>query len=397
MAVAFASDLSPASAFVIEELTGERRVLSLLGRALPYRPIELTGAMRATSAFYAGNPIGTLQVLGSQEEPSTVGGFWKDRFIRQFSSDGRVVNADGFAMLGSPGAGEGGAVAVADVASLVALVDDFRRKGQLVEVRWDRHVRRGIIRKLVQRWHNPHDCEWELAFDWISQGEEDVPPVLVDVDMVDVAGRLAEDARAVQESALQQEGGLLAGFRNFLSVANDFVESVTSPVEEIVATAQAANDTAAAGVRALSDDAPSEMIALLEGAVAQPGILIATCQRAGRNILQEDAAAVTLAKSVAADVYLRGMVRSARSARATALEQRLRLQIAVGTPGAVAQVRVREGEDLRTISTRFYGTPNEWRRILQFNPGLSGAGVPAGTLVLVPPASRAARAAPGRS
>jgi len=393
----FTSSDSPASAFVVEELSGERRVISLLGRALPYRPIELSGTMRATTTFYAGNPIGTLQVLGAQEEPTTISGFWKDRFIQSVTAEGAPVNPDGRALLGAAGAGDVGSGAVADVRALVALFDDVRRKGQLLEVRWDQQVRRGFLQKFGQKWHNPHDCEWEASFSWISQGEDDAPPVLVDADLVDVAGRMAADARELQASALQQVDGALGGFRGLLNVANDFVDAVAAPVAEVVATAQSANDVAASGVRALTDEAPQKMIALLQGAIDQPNILVQTCQRASRNLLQDtDPAAITPSRAIAMDVYLRGVVSSSRRARRTALDQRQRLRSASSTEGAVASVRVRAGEDLRTISTRFYGTPDEWRRILQFNPGLTGSEVPANTVVLVPPASRTGGAALGR-
>ena len=55
------------SFFQVEELTGDKRVLRLSGRALPYRPFELSGTQRHSVEWYPGSPIGTLQVYGAKE------------------------------------------------------------------------------------------------------------------------------------------------------------------------------------------------------------------------------------------------------------------------------------------------------------------------------------------
>src|SRR5262245_24990140 len=80
-----AGELNKASSFTIEELSTEdvrkNRVVRLIGRALPYRPITFSGTMRHDITWYPGNPEATIQVLGAAEDPTTINGRWSDRWL----------------------------------------------------------------------------------------------------------------------------------------------------------------------------------------------------------------------------------------------------------------------------------------------------------------------------
>jgi len=45
--------------------------------------------------------------------------------------------------------------------------------------------------------------------------------------------------------------------------------------------------------------------------------------------------------------------------------------------------QARDGMDLRTVSTQFYGTPDEWQSLMVFNNLLS-SGLVAGQVIFVP-------------
>ena len=51
-----------------------------------------------------------------------------------------------------------------------------------------------------------------------------------------------------------------------------------------------------------------------------------------------------------------------------------------------AVIYAREGDDLRIISTRFYGTPDNWRKLAQAN-GLTTARLTAGMRIVIPASS----------
>ncbi len=154
-----ADPLSLASALTITEQTGEKRSLRLLGRALPYRPLTLSGTMRAEVAWSPGNPEASVQMLGSAEDETTINGYWKERFLSSDVLDGATASAP--AMLdGEP---------LISTAYLVDAMDSIRRQGQLLEVTWDVFIRIGFLSKFVQKWHNRKDCEWEATFTWIAQ------------------------------------------------------------------------------------------------------------------------------------------------------------------------------------------------------------------------------------
>ena len=152
--IAAASRRSIATSFTFQELTGEKRRLSLTGRALPYRPLSLSGTMRAEVTYYPGSPEPTLQMLGSTEEETTITGMWKDKFITADS---------GFALLNNN--------PLVDAKSLVDAVDDMRRKGQLIEISWDEIVRQGYISQFEQTWDSRRDVSWSITFVCINQGD----------------------------------------------------------------------------------------------------------------------------------------------------------------------------------------------------------------------------------
>ena len=184
-----------ASAFTIQEITGDQREFRFTGRALPYRPFTISGTQRHDLTWYAGSPEGTLQILGAKEEDTSINGWWKDRFLMPIDAmavDTRIEA--GLASSTAQAAGQNGELGaqingqpVENVRGLAEAVDDMRRKGQLVEVTWMSIVRRGIIKSFRQTWHTAQDLEWELQFAWVNQGSDlaELPVVDSSIDTSD--------------------------------------------------------------------------------------------------------------------------------------------------------------------------------------------------------------------
>ncbi len=364
---------SPAAAFSLQELSGDGRLLTLLGRALPYRPIEFSGSMRASITYYAGNPVGTIQVLGAQEEQTTINGYWKDRFIQTTDFTGVLITNAGQALLnGTP---------VANVKLLVHFVDDFRRKGQLLEIRWDEHIRRGILTKFTTKWHNPHDAEWEMTFTWISQGEDEAPPAFMELDQQTASSDLAASAAAALASATPPTTvpASVTAFSTVEALANN----VTAAIQE-------AEDTVARTVaKAMAPiDAAYRMLSALQRSVAAAqGFMDFTQQQVDRAVIGKTISTVTLGQTLVASLYLRQMRVNSRSYRSVALRHREESRDRIALRSAPQVHIVQQGEDLRDVAIAFYGSADDWRRIALFN-NLGGASVPPGTQILVPISTR---------
>lgn len=162
----------PGGSFQIEELAGEKRIITLRGRAMPYPAVEWAGEQRTKITWYPGNPVATQQVLGPAEANTIINGMWKDRFVRG------AVNVDasspqgvgGFtppaivSQLPLPDGLSGGDFDTAE--RLVQLFHGIRRAGTPLKVTWSSEVRFGILRTFTPTYDRIQDVEWEAEFEW---------------------------------------------------------------------------------------------------------------------------------------------------------------------------------------------------------------------------------------
>lgn len=366
--------------FEIEELTGDRRRLTLSGRALPYRPYSLEGEQRAEFTWYAGSPVATVQPLGAEEKETTIGGWWKDRFISP------VATAPGELppfLPDTPAVVSGRPIA--NVVELVALVDDIRRKGQLVEVTWLQTVRRGLVVGFRQTWHTLRDVEYEIRFRWSSQGDErQVANVRRDEDLSDVVDRAAAEALRLDTASSPALG---------VPVDPDFAAEVNASVTRIKSSATELGDALVAMVdgAVAPVESAQRMLGLVDFVQAEAQRVIdEVYARPDRQIEATTTlaavAAIPIARAVAAAAANRRLARQARRNRHDAARARLRVARAV-EPDLLAVFFARADTDLRSVSRDFYGTPDEWPRLRRFN-ALPGSRLRAGQLVLVPQRSR---------
>src|ERR1700690_3424684 len=123
------SAVGTSSSFSIQELTGpDLRLVVLQGRGLPYRPFKLSTNQRVELEWLPGSPEATSTVLSSKEDPATLNGYWKDKFIG-------VSGQDDSAGQGPPPILSQG-VGIPPVIDASRLFDSLCRYGQLLEVTW---------------------------------------------------------------------------------------------------------------------------------------------------------------------------------------------------------------------------------------------------------------------
>jgi hypothetical protein len=358
-----------ATSFTIEETTGTNNVIELIGRALPYRPFSLSGKMRAEKTWYPGNPIATLQMLGPDEDNTTVNGFWKDRFLMTQTDLGVPVIPEGAVNFNN--------VPLANVATMASQMDAMRLRGQLVKVTWGAQTRLGYIAHFKQDWINDNDMQWELGFEWVSQGDIVVPVLFAmpippgDIEqqlfsllqalqqLVLAPFQLIDSVHAVIENALSDVELALASMRQ---TANKLSEEILSPLT-------AAQNTLAS-IQQIQDDAQS----IADVVISFPARAL---------ISVSDIAEITQEQTFVAADYARQVRASARQMQSTAAELAFDLAGQTTNQTTIATFYAREDIDLRDVSNAYYDTPDEWHRIAAYN-NFKGSRLSAGQTILVP-------------
>lgn len=365
-----------ASSLTIKELGGEERSLEFLGRALPYRPFTLKGSMRAEFTYYPGNPIATVQVLGASEQDTTLQGAWKDRFLRQQDDDGNSILNSGVVTLYDGGREQ----ALQDVDSICGLVDDFRMKGQLLEVTWDTKVRIGLLKEFEQKWTRHEVCEWSMTFGWISRGEKEVPTNVSQTGAFD-------NAKGTFDNLLSGLQAVIAGAQEGIAIVESVLAEVNSYVNDIDAAVTAIDDTVngvASSVLSVADGS-KRLLGIFDTIKDDAEGLKATVQGVPSAALLSsgDVANVTFGESLNAGSWARSIADSCDDLRAQAAEQGFQISQTLDEQEILDVFNARQDTDLRDVSSRYYGTPEEWSRLMTFN-GLTTSRLTAGMEILIP-------------
>lgn len=343
--------------FQIEETTGAQRSIILRGRALPYRDrtVSWEGEQHHRLTWYPGNPVGTLQVLGPREVPTTLGGMWKDRFLRG------QVEISGFQ-------GLDGTTLTAE--QLIGAFDQLRVAGNLLRVQWGPMVRNGILHRFRATPDRIEDIVWEAEFVWSGRDDAEAPRAAAEPDEApdlrkrvnETDDQLAFQPKTISKSYRQSVLTSINGMRSQAGVVFDRLRQVDGLVQtpaEIVGAVSSA-------VESIRIEA-TEAIGILSD---EPYTAAQTTDRV-LDVLTGERWRRTLSRRVAA-------------LRATA--QRLEQQVREKALGGVLTVITLPGDtSLRQIAIQAYGTADAWQTIADFN-GFTTSVIPGGTVVTIPPA-----------
>ena len=367
-------------AFTVRELTGSRRTVQLLGRALPQGPYELKGKFRVQTTWLPGYSEATQTKLGSSEDPTTVQGVWKDKYLASTVDvfEGQLLGT----VAQAPAQLDGDALESVD--ALCLLMDDIRRQGQDVEVTWGTLARVGTLEEFTQRWRNVHDVEWSMTFQWRSQAERPPNPVFgLESSVSDTATTLA-----------QRMAALLAAVQTSLTIVQTYVDLVQGAVTALAATVSAYQNLVGALDEAVTDpgDSTRRALGLCTALIEQANtLLVLTVADPPRAILLAatnpvDPLFPAPGQILRAVAYQQALHDGAQEIRDTAAFQRAVLQDKLRA-NLISEYVVRGGDNLRTISQQFYDTPDGWRRIAQFN-NLASSDLLSGQRLLIPRADR---------
>lgn len=180
-----------ASSLILEELSGRRRKLTLVGPGLPLRGAAWSGEQRLVTEFYPGNTEATQQVLGPVEIPSDWEGVWNST---------RLVSAP-------QSLSEAGAeVQIVRAFPLYETFEDFVRSGSLLRVTWTADQGRKILREgrvgpYSFKVDRADDIRWSAQFVWVGRGGS-VTKVAPRDESVEAAMRATLQALTDLQSAL---------------------------------------------------------------------------------------------------------------------------------------------------------------------------------------------------
>lgn len=424
--------LSVAGAKAAPKATHRGNEFVMTGRGLPYRPFTLSGSQRLTMTWLPGYSSATTQALGSKEEVTTIRGKWSDKFIAYqaepkddlgplggaFSAIDKGIASVGTAITGQkiPPSPKNESVPLMwagvrldSVYDATDRIDIFRRTAAYIEVNWGRHSRRGFITKFTQDWLNAHDVEWEMEFTWSSRGEPVDPVVSETLLSVDGTTSLMQAlADALNTEALPPT----------FPMTTELLADIQSGLDRIAATTQAISDTInnvttlvlsplaiARSVIALATTLNGQCFEMRQRLIAQGNGAKVLWEQVSRDrsfvtppttssfslgrkdaiLAQRNETHASHANTAKAAEYTGRVLTALRKLASTAVLVRdtYRKQT---ERDAKAIVTAREGDDLRQLSTTYYGTPNEWRRIANAN-GLTSARLIAGLQIVIPATS----------
>lgn len=320
--------------------------VSLEGRSLPYRPIVYEGRQRVKTTWYAGNTSATQQVMGAVLEPTTLTGMWKDKYL-----------------------GDGAARA------FCVLFDTIRKVGAPVEVTWGagfldgtvfggQFVRRGIIARTKWTFDRPQDVAWEMEFHWSSEGET-TAPILVSVGvenpregftgMVQSMLSVVDDVAAFRENPITR----VVNLSEDITTGLDLIANKAIEVTQII-------DNAAAATSALAD-IPRHIVERAIDVAQKVNLTLKGLEETMLNIKDMQYETKDDAKQLLEYLGARlSIVQASTEARELAVETGSGLTGQL-YPEVLAEVRPPAGTDLRDLAFEFYGDPDLWFIIAQYN------------------------------
>lgn len=371
--------------FVIAETNGMKRTIVLRGRSLPRQPITFGGEQSVVIDYFAGNPVAYAQVIGPKYLPTEVTGEWNDIFLFE---DGNAPYLLGFPPVGAagkpppPGANSivagtsftsAGATAGSQQAYLARTVRDamelIRRSGALLRVEWGSIVRYGFLTKAIFPHKREQDIGYELEFQWI--GDTDAQPIAVK-KQANVLG------------FLKALNALLSKLLNALLTADylaaQFFQSFTAPIAGLLNLITALVQTLQ---KMLSQTLnPFDIVASIRAAAI--GLKLAC--RDLLDLFDRNGSALRGRDSATAQAFLAAAENEARllllELAFLAAEREQELE-AFFTKQVQATHVTQANQNLRSISTLYYGRPENWTDIADFN-GLSGSLVSPGRLLRIP-------------
>lgn len=363
----------------IEELTGDRRKVTLLDRAMPFRQngMRFEREHATNTEWLQGSKVATQQPQGPELKETQFSGTWHDRFI----------DTNGPAMATMSRAG-GSAQPVSTARELALLFDDICDKGQVVRFVYLWIVRVGILKTFAFDPKTPNDVDWEMRFEWQSDGAGGRPSSVTPRD---------HGARAREVSGIVARLSDAADFQTSTAPLDpDALSEIGTAVTALASSAQGAEDQAFGLADGVLDPVESALgtAGALGQAIADAQSVAASIQgRTTRDWMATSSLAAQAGLDpqdvLATSVDLWNVTTTSRdAARAAARHRRALARQAEGRAQRI--VRARQGDDLRSLLAREGVPAADWIEVATYN-GLASSSLAAGQKVAIPVGQRVRR------
>ena len=356
---------------------GEVGLILLSGRALPHPGVSYEGKQRIVTSWYQGSPSATQQFIGPEESPTTLSGRWSDRY------------------LGDAASGTGGLGAAR---LLFERLDRVRQNGSSVRVSWSSFVRIGALARMKVTPERPQDIVWEIEFSWRAR---DAAPAIrafpATADSATTAVRLGALAQRVASAfnaalplilpplTIQLDLDALTNIATLelaaklAPVTAAYRNSVRGSMEDVLVRAA---DFSALVLVLPATPTGAELRRAAQAARAMATTAFADADGLARRSVLDDTFKDDLDDAISYELLRRQLTRSLSELAALAVSQAEAWEEAA-EPQVLAEVMIRQGDDLRAVAIRYYGTADLWTLIAWYNE-LSTSAPAIGTRVLVP-------------
>lgn len=384
-AVALLEENQPGSAFVVEELTGPKRTVTMTGWCLPVRPVSTETKQRISKHYYPGATVATVQVLGPEHGETDVRGTLRTRYM----SSGTYMTLT-----------TGGTTEIIQTASYARKVlTDILKAGQPLRVRWSRQdgselgvTQYGFATSVKFNEHRAEVIEWEVEFAWTADGElipqtQVVPLVLSPRNLLDSIRSLIEALNAAMDSVDEMYRTLVT---DNIRAFNALLADVGGLVERVLDLAGRPADTAkdtlttCGNVRQTILDVQTRTVAF--AARYETGPAFAREVPAGVSWIPLRSGRDPSRDSPAWETRVAEREQAVSSALRKVQRELNRLEISAArslTPSARTVYRVRQGDTLRKLAMRFYGTQDRWTTLAKAN-GLERDDLTPGMALTIP-------------
>ena len=372
------------SAITIEELTGKKRRLYLIGGGLPLKGAAFTSATVVSTSWNNGNPEATQQVLTAQELPSDWQGVW--RTPQLLTAPCVFDDPEGHHQIGL-------------AFELKQVVDNMRLAGQLLRVTWvneiqrlnvdgtsgqlDSHkeVRLGRLVEFDAKYSTLDEIQWSATFEWTSRGGQSQKSVEFRGEDLIAATRDAmqkQDAvsKAVSEArlrALQADGFRRKNYANQFTLGQ--LEQVANAPLDIVDSFATAANSVSNRMQKLGDiilqvrDIPAALAGkAFDVATGAVGTATSFCDRISQKGPEQQVAGSKLSTLTRTASYFSGVQTQAQLMEASnntlAQQARRRRSMLAGTSNAPANYPKsgdvmtvhlpRDGETMSSIADKYY-------------------------------------------
>lgn len=348
--------------FIITENKGDRRSITLRGRSMPDvgdEGVEFGVTQRGRVNYPPWQPVADVSVLGTVWEPLSISGLWDDKYMDQRNAP----LLSGFRGLGGASGRARNCAEIIDAFYLLI------RTGETLKVEWGPMTRFGLLWVFKPRFKRIERVPWEMEFNWT--GDTDIKPVIKARAKISPLGLLALLLAILERirRALQILQGPAKYFAaNILQPFNLLVSAITDVLSELQKVIAGAIT-------------PRKVLGDLRAGFAKIRLAAADLLRALRNkvgftdpLNSRDAAL--------ADYGLLFMRKEVLAVSAAMAERELELA-KLDVPDLIDSTFTGDGETLRDIAKRFYGSAADWVVIANYN-SLASSTVPTNTLILIP-------------